>query len=142
MLGLALRQLLEATRHPAQSPPATPWRKLLEKAELVTPLGTASLLYTMRLPGFWPSTGCPKTRLATWRSHGIRSLLPQRGFREAGRGVPGGGKPLQASHCLEGAGEDMGWVMRLRSFSFLFPLYVRACARACACVWIKAERAL
>lgn len=121
MLGLALRQLLEAMCYPAQSPPAAPRRKLLEKAALAAPTGTASALCTTSLPGFWPGIRCPKTWLDTWQSRGVRSLPPQRGLTETARGVPRGGKPPTTR---EGAGGDMGWVMPLRYFSFLFPLDV------------------
>lgn len=108
MLGLALHPLLEAMCYLAQSLPVSPWRNLLEKAELAAPTGTVSMLCTTRQMGFWCSTRCPKTTLATRWSCDIRSLLHQHSWTEAGRRVPGGGKPWQVSHCLKGTRGDMG----------------------------------
>lgn len=127
MLGLALRQLLEAMCHPAKSPLAMPWRKLLEKAELAAPTGTASLLCTMRPLGFWPSSMCPKTGLTGWWSRGVRSLLAQHGLAEAGRAVPGGGKPRRASRQPGGSWRGRG----LGDASPLFYLFI---APVCAYV--------
>lgn len=55
MLGLALHQLLEAMHHPAKSLPATPWRKLLKKAELAAATGSSSGPCTTTLTVFGPA---------------------------------------------------------------------------------------
>lgn len=62
-----------------------PDRQPFEKAELAALMDNASVLCTKGLPGFWPSTRCPKTRLVTWWS-------------------------LDRSR-QNGAREDIGWVM-------------------------------
>lgn len=108
MLGLALHQPLEAMCYLAQRLSVSPWRNLLEKTQLAAPTGTVSTLCTTTQMGFWCSTRCPKIRLAIWWSCDIRSLLHQHSWTEAGRWVPGGSKPWQASHCLKWTRENMG----------------------------------
>lgn len=60
-LGLALSQ--EAMCNLAKSPPTILLRKLLEKAELVEPMGITSLFCTTRVLAFWPRITCLKTKL-------------------------------------------------------------------------------